>query len=103
MEEKIETLQGVPVAPVEPVKKRLGRPPGVKNKTKKVRKVSQTPIEKLQRAHDKLKDEHLLHQRTSNTACNALNNIIADLKHEIIGYQAVISYLENQLGLKKSI
>lgn len=102
MEEKIETLQGVPVAPVEPVKKR-GRPPGAKNKTKKVSNASQTPLDKLQKAHDKLKEEHLLHQRTANTACNAFNNVIADLKHEIIGYQAVISYLENQLGLKKSI
>jgi hypothetical protein len=72
---------------------RRGRPPGVKNKTKRQVK---TPL-------DKLKSEYLSYQRDSNTAVNALNMRVKELEHEIIGYQAVISYLENQLGLKKSI
>ena len=29
-------------------------------------------------------------------------DIIADLRHQIVGFRAVISYLENQLGLKNS-
>jgi hypothetical protein len=72
---------------------RRGRPPGVKNKTKRQVK---TPL-------DKLKSEYLSYQRDSNTAVNALNMRVKELEHEIIGYQAVISYLENQLGLKRSM
>jgi hypothetical protein len=72
---------------------RRGRPPGVKNKTKRQVK---TPL-------DKLKAEYLSYQQDTNTVVNALNLRVKELKHEIIGYQAVISYLENQLGLKKSI
>ena len=72
---------------------RRGRPPGVKNKTKRQAK---TPL-------DKLKSEYLSYQRDSNTVVNALNLRFKELEHEIIGYRAVISYLENQLGLKKSI
>jgi predicted transcriptional regulator len=30
------------------------------------------------------------------------SDIIADLRHQIVGFRAVISYLENQLGLKNS-
>lgn len=37
-----------------------------------------------------------------NNQINHLNIDIANLKHQIIGYKAVISYLENQLGLKAS-
>ena len=72
---------------------RRGRPPGVKNKTKRQVK---TPL-------DKLKSEYLSYQRDSNTVVNALNLRVKELEHEIIGYQAVISYLENQLGLKRSM
>jgi hypothetical protein len=72
---------------------RRGRPPGVKNKPKRQVK---TPL-------DKLKSEYLSYQRDSNTAVNALNMRVKELEHEIIGYQAVISYLENQLGLKRSM
>ena len=72
---------------------RRGRPPGVKNKTKRQVK---TPL-------DKLKSEYLSYQRDSNTVVNALNMRVKELEHEIIGYQAVISYLENQLGLKRSM
>ena len=30
------------------------------------------------------------------------SDIIAELRHQIVGFRAVISYLENQLGLKNS-
>jgi len=30
------------------------------------------------------------------------SDVIADLRHQIVGFRAVISYLENQLGLKNS-
>ena len=33
---------------------------------------------------------------------DARSDIIADLRHQIVGFRAVISYLENQLGLKNS-
>ena len=65
--------------------KRRGRPPGVKNKPQETM-VSSAAI----KAQVDLRTEHL-------------ETIIADLRHQIIGFQAVISYLENQLGLKKSI
>lgn len=98
MQKKIET--------VEPVKRR-GRPPGVKNKTKKVRRVSQAPIEKLQLKYDELYFQKNLLQVRLDEMTEKFEQEIEfrqqTVKHEIIGYQAVISYLENQLGLKKSI
>ena len=63
--------------------KRRGRPPGVKTNPTMV---SSAAI----KAQVDFRTEHL-------------ETIIADLRHQIIGFQAVISYLENQLGLKKSI
>ena len=67
--------------------KRRGRPPGVKNKT--APKEVMVPSAAIKAQVD-FRTEHL-------------ETIIADLRHQIIGFQAVISYLENQLGLKKSI
>jgi hypothetical protein len=33
---------------------------------------------------------------------NMLHREVESLKHQIVGYQAVISYLENQLGMKST-
>ena len=73
--------------------KKRGRPPGVKNKRTVRRKVV---AKKAMVSQDAIKAQ--VDFRTQH-----LETIIADLRHQIIGFQAVISYLENQLGLKKSI
>lgn len=39
---------------------------------------------------------------TSEYASHVLAEKVSDLEHQIIGFRAVISYLENQLGLKNS-
>lgn len=58
-----------------------------------VKKVLSPSIEKYRDATETLR---------LNNQINHLNIDIANLKHQIIGYKAVISYLENQLGLKAS-
>ena len=73
--------------------KKRGRPPGVKNKRPVKRKVV---AKKAMVSQDAIKAQ--VDFRTKY-----LEDIIADLRHQIIGFQAVVSYLENQLGLKKSI
>lgn len=100
MEEKIETVEQPPV-------KKRGRPPGSQNKAKKVRKTIQTPLEKLQLKYDELYFQKNLLQVRLDEMTEKFEQEIEfrqqNVRHEIIGYQAVISYLENQLGLKKSI
>lgn len=86
MEEKIEN----PV--VTPAKKRIGRPPGSKNKAVK----RKTPTQRA-----KAKVDRVVARAESETS--RLDAVIAELRNQIVGYRAVISYLENQLGLKKSI
>lgn len=58
-----------------------------------VKKVLRPSIEKYRDATETLR---------LNNQINHLNIDIANLKHQVIGYKAVISYLENQLGLKAS-
>jgi hypothetical protein len=82
------------------MKRKVGRPKGSKNKKKTI----DSSIQKHKEATLKLAEigsvvakEHRL-----NNTIDHLNADIANLKHQIIGYKAVISYLENQLGLKGS-
>jgi hypothetical protein len=77
--------------------KKRGRPPGTKNKRPYKRTVKRKVVaKKAVVSQDAIQAQVDL--RTQH-----LETIIADLRHQIIGFQAVISYLENQLGLKKSL
>ena len=70
---------------------RRGRPKGSKNKPKGLEK---------QIAH--WKAEPRMPKIDCVAIVNEKNDQIANLNHQITGYKAVISYLEYQLGLKKS-
>ena len=73
----------------------MGRP---KKMTKtELKKTLEPSIEKL-RFIQKISQETL----RLNNVIDHLQADIANLNHQIIGYKAVISYLENQLGLKAS-
>lgn len=75
-------------------KRKPGRPKGVKNKTSSVFK------EAIQNAAQEIKVANSI--MSLNNTINNLESDLANLRHQIIGYKAVISYLENQLGLKAS-
>lgn len=69
------------------VPKRRGRPPKIVKETKETAK------------QNNLFRSHFL-QLQGEIA--RLNDKITNLEHQAIGYKAVVSYLENQLGLKGS-
>lgn len=73
-----------------PVKKR-GRP------AKKVIRISKTEANLAKR----LKIPVVAYAKEL-AGIDTRSDIIADLRHQIVGFRAVISYLENQLGLKNS-
>lgn len=73
-----------------PVKKR-GRP------AKKVIRISKTEANLAKR----LKVPVVAYAKEL-AGIDTRSDIIADLRHQIVGFRAVISYLENQLGLKNS-
>jgi predicted RNase H-like nuclease (RuvC/YqgF family) len=75
-------------------KRKPGRPKGVKNKKASVFK------EAIQNAAHEIKLANSI--MSLNNTINHLESDLANLRHQIIGYKAVISYLENQLGLKAS-
>ena len=78
-------------------KRKPGRPKGVKNKTASIKAKFKDAIQK---ASDDLKAAN--HIMGLNNTINHLQADLANLRHQVIGYKAVISYLENQLGLKAS-
>jgi len=96
--------------PEFPLKKR-GRPVGSKNKV--IRKVAgrefvfkkkdaaatksfKRPVTQQQTILAKLLDDNLQFISDNKKLVDRINN----LEHQAIGYRAVVSYLENQLGLK---
>jgi hypothetical protein len=76
------------------IKRKVGRPKGSKN-TKK--RKEEKAVLKLAEIGSVVAKEHRL-----NNTIDHLNADIANLKHQIVGYKALISYLEFQLGLKGS-
>lgn len=113
-----------------PAMKKRGRPLGSKNKPKKIRilkaeldlaKKMNVPIEEYakakikinrtaaasrasfkqaehQRALHNIVDENLRLQEANRTLTSKVEN----LNHQVIGFRAVISYLENRLGMASS-
>jgi hypothetical protein len=73
----------------------VGRPKGSKNK---VRTISQKT--KVERAVEIFQSNNEIIRL--NRVIDGLRSEIANLQHQAIGYKAVVSYLENQLGLKGS-
>jgi predicted transcriptional regulator len=77
--------------------KKRGRPVGSKNKTKpeatKAFKQSATEA-----AVHRLMDANLSLIKDNNQLIKVIDN----LEHQIVGFRAVISYLENRLGLASS-
>ena len=73
------------------IKRKVGRPKGSKNKTSKTTVLTR---EAKQKVVSNILDLH------GDVA--RLNTKVANLEHQIIGYKALISYLEFQLGLKGS-
>lgn len=78
-------------------KRKPGRPKGVKNKTVSVKANFKEAIRNA--AHEIKVANSIM---SLNNTINHLESDLANLRHQIIGYKAVISYLENQLGLKAS-
>ncbi len=78
-------------------KRKPGRPKGVKNKTASVKANFKEAIRNA--AHEIKVANSIM---SLNNTINNLESDLANLRHQIIGYKAVISYLENQLGLKAS-
>ena len=70
------------------VKRGVGRPLGVKNKPKAI------PHSEFKRIVDKAQESPDLLELQSEE--------LAKLRHQIVGFRAVISYLENRLGLDSS-
>lgn len=69
------------------------------------KKMTKTELKKtLEPSIEKLRFIQKIGQETTrlNNVIDHLQTDIANLNHQIIGYKAVISYLENQLGLKAS-
>lgn len=75
-------------------KKKVGRPKGSKN-----RKIPSKATAVERAAEIFYTNNEII--RLNHTIDN-LRDQIANLQHQAIGYKAVISYLENQLGLKGS-
>jgi hypothetical protein len=88
----------------KPVAKKRGRPVGSKNK--RIRKVAGKEYTFKDKAFkqpkpaaaDNLMNDNLRLIQDNGRLLNAINN----LEHQVIGYRAVISYLENRLGLASS-
>lgn len=79
----------------KPVAKKLGRPVGSKNAAVKDSTFKQS------------KHQRVLHAIVANNLQlidinRDINKQIDNLKHQIIGFRAVISYLENRLNLTSS-
>lgn len=90
------------------IKRKVGRPKGSKNKMTKVefKKAIDPSIQKRREAKAVLKLAEIgsvvAKETRLNHTIDQLNAEIANLKHQVIGYKALISYLEFQLGLKGS-
>ena len=82
----------------KPVAKKRGRPVGSKNKTKPAAKVKTFKQSATDAAVHRLMDANLSLINDNNQLLKAINN----LEHQIIGFRAVISYLENQAGLRNT-
>ena len=86
----------------KPVAKKRGRPVGSKNKAKPAAKVktfkqSDADMQRLKMVGEIVqKNLELIKDNTE------LVNHINKLEHQIIGFRAVISYLENQAGLRNT-
>ena len=78
-------------------KRKPGRPKGTKTKTVSIKANFKEAIKNA--SHDLRVANSIL---SLNNTINHLETDLANLRHQIIGYKAVISYLENQLGLKAS-
>ena len=80
-------------------KRKVGRPKGSKTKMTKAdfQKAIEPSLEKL-----KIVQQMRVETLRLNHVIDRLQTDIANLNHQMIGYKAVISYLENQLGLKAS-
>ena len=72
------------------VKRGVGRPLGVKNKPKAI------PHSEFKRIVDKV------FAQESPDLLELQSEELAKLRHQIVGFRAVISYLENRLGLDSS-
>jgi len=95
-------------------KKKLGRPVGSKNKVvrkvagkefvfKNKKEVAATKSFKRitidqQKAYESLLDDNIQLMMDNKELVNRINN----LEHQAIGYRAVVSYLESQVGLRSS-
>ena len=86
---------------------KIGRPKGSTNKKKEPTSSDDSPFkqaydtqptEKQKKVFSKLLDDNLKLMSDNQD----LTNIIANHEHSIVGFRAVISYLENQLGLRSS-
>lgn len=79
------------------VKKR-GRPVGSKNKPKIKNVPKKMDWEKLARhLQSALRDEFVENEKLAKKISD-LEFDVANLKHQAIGYRAVVSYLENKIG-----
>jgi len=82
----------------KPLTKKRGRPVGSKNKPKPAAKVKTFKQSATDAAVHRLMDANLSLINDNNQLLKAINN----LEHQIIGFRAVISYLENQAGLRNT-
>ena len=99
-----------------PVAKKRGRPVGSKNKTKVIRKVAgrefvfknkkdaaanksfkQAEVQRLQKVGE-IVGKNLELMKDNTELVNHINN----LEYQIVGFRAVISYLEKQAGLRNT-
>ena len=78
-------------------KRKPGRPKGTKTKTASIKANFK---EAIQKASQEIKIANNI--INLNNTIDHLQADLANLRHQVIGYKAVISYLENQLGLKAS-
>jgi molybdopterin converting factor small subunit len=74
--------------------KKRGRPLGSKNKRKVAKKVGSKDTAFKQA------DVKKLIQNLNDSVATEQETIILNLEHQIVGYKAVISYLEHKLGKK---
>lgn len=74
-------------------KRKVGRPKGSKNRTISQKTKVERAVQIFQVNNEVIRLNHVI---------DSLRSEIANLKHQAIGYKAVVSYLENQLGLKGS-
>jgi len=87
----------------KPVAKKRGRPVGSKNKPKKVKPAAasktfkQAEMQRLQKVGE-IVGKNLELMKDNTELVSHINN----LEHQIIGFRAVISYLEKQAGLRNT-